>query len=121
MLPHALHTGGALGIRFFEPREALSEPEDVGRPDGEDADAALRATRPTEKVRAASDGGIGEGTVDQGDKVAVLSSEACIWIACVCGIAAHDFHGSQFVGRAMRKVRGASRNRQGSGALNAVP
>jgi hypothetical protein len=92
-----LHSGCALGICLLEVQEALPEPEGVCRPDGKYADATLRATGAAKKMAAASQGSIGERTVDQGDEGTVLGSKPCIRLVLVGGIsAAHGIHRSQF-------------------------
>jgi hypothetical protein len=70
-----LDASSALGIRLFQGRESLLEPERVGRPDGKDSLTALRAAWTAQEMGAASDGSIGEGAIDQGDKAPVLVSE----------------------------------------------
>ncbi|MGB9416937.1 MAG: hypothetical protein WCB58_11535, partial [Acidobacteriaceae bacterium] len=78
-----LDASSALGIRLFQGRESLLEPERVGRPDGKDSRTALRAAWTAQEMGAASDGSIGEGAIDQGDKAPVLVSELRIQLVRV--------------------------------------
>jgi hypothetical protein len=78
-----LDASRALGIRLFQGRESVPEPERIGRPDGKDSNTALGTAWAAQQMGAASDGGIGEGAIDQGDKALVLVSELCSWLVQV--------------------------------------
>ena len=88
-----LHASSVLGIRLFEGRESLLEPERVCGPDGKDSNTALRTACPTQEMGTASDGGIGESAVDQSDKAPVLTSELCIRLVRVWVRAWETAHG----------------------------
>ena len=105
--------------------EALFQPQSVGRADGEDSNAALRAAGTAQEVRPAAFRGIGKGAIDQRNKSAVLALEMCLGMirvgygigahgsivgqmlwACGCSAICADFDGNRSL---LRDQRGAGK------------
>ena len=63
--------GCALGIGLFQIRQTMLQAQRVERADGENADATLRASGAAHEPMAATTGGVGEGGVDELNKLLV--------------------------------------------------
>jgi hypothetical protein len=117
-----LQAPSTLGIRLLESGEPLLKPEGVCRPYGKDSDTTLRAPWTAQEMGPASGGGIGEGAVNQSDKVPILDLEPAVLLARVCGTA-HSFMVASFMNGRLQN-RGPfpeARVAMGAAAMEAAP